>query len=598
MLCACFVASLIPSLEMLHGDVFVSDALVHQFWMWQFRDPQLFTDPLTAELRASARYPAGYEALFRVATGLTGPIAFGEWLGIALATVSAWLVFLIVRDHVEWSPAAWIGAALFLGLDDIHRFPGGFPRAFVHPVVLLTVLLAMRGHYGWAALVAASGALLYPPAALLAVGVLVVSAVQWRAGRPYLEGHRAAFAGLALALAGGIVLAGGDGPRVFTAAEARAYPEFGEQGGLHFFVSSPIEYLRQNRSGFGLRGAGSVLALALLALVLMRPSNLRLLRREVLALPVVALCAFTLAQLVLFKLYLPHRYTYPLVAFMAIGVAVALRPTWIAFTARERSRRWTFALLAVPVAAYLLGVYVFPLGPMSSLTSVARWAAIAVLVVAVGVLALIARRGIGPAMGAIATGLVLVAALLLVPDHARRGRTCPTGPTVERLAQLPKGAVIAGDPQDLECLPGTTRRAVVISTQLAPSYEVDYFLQARARMFDTLRAYYGPSADAIKALRDRYRATHLWVRRGALTQELSANGVRWRKHQAPYGQFVRSLVRKGEPAALRLPVGCRLYQDGADQIYDIACLGDAHAQRAVASRPIMPRHRTYRRVGG
>ena len=157
---------------------------------------------------------------------------------------------------------------------------------------------------------------------------------------------------------------------MFTAAQARAYPEFGEHGGLHFFVSSPIEYLRQNRSGFGLRGTGSILVLAMLALVLVRPSNLRLLRREVLAMPVVSLCAFALAQLVLFKLYLPHRYTYPLIAFLAIGVAVGLRPTWIALTQQsKRSRRWTIALLALPVAAYLLGVYVFPLGPMASLTS-------------------------------------------------------------------------------------------------------------------------------------------------------------------------------------------------------------------------------------
>ena len=48
--------------------------------------------------------------------------------------ISAWLVFLIVREHTSWRPAAWIAAGLFLSLIDIHRFHGGFPRAFVHPV--------------------------------------------------------------------------------------------------------------------------------------------------------------------------------------------------------------------------------------------------------------------------------------------------------------------------------------------------------------------------------------------------------------------------------------------------------------------------------
>ena len=381
------------------------------------------------------------------------------------------------------------------------------------------------------------------------------------------------WAGLALALAGGLLLAGDDAPRVFTAAQARAYPEFGERGGLHFFVSSPIEYLRQNRSGFGLRGTGSILVLAMLALVIVRPSNLRLLRREVLAMPVVSLCAFALAQLVLFKLYLPHRYTYPLIAFLAIGVAVGLRPTWIALAQQSnRSRGWTIALLALPVAAYLFGVYVFPLGPMASLTSRARWLAVAALVAGTAAAIVIARRGIRPELGAAATGLLLAVALVLVPDHALRGITCPTGAAVRQLASLPKHAIIAGDPQDLECLPGTTRRAVVISTQLAPSYEVDYFLQARARMFDTLRAYYGPSIDAITALHDHYMATHLWVRRSALKNELSANGLRWPRRHQPYGPFVRRLAHNAEPAALRLPLNCRRYRRGADEIYDIDCL--------------------------
>ena len=186
-LCACFAVSVIPARRLLRADVFVNDALVHQYWMWQFRDAQLFADPLTAQLRSSARYPEGYEALFRLATGLTSPITFGEWLGIALSAVSGWLVFLIVREHTDWRPAAWIGGALFLALDDIHRFHGGFPRAFVHPVVLLTVLLAMRRHQSWAALVAASGVLLYPPAAVLAVGVLALSAIRWRNRRPSLD---------------------------------------------------------------------------------------------------------------------------------------------------------------------------------------------------------------------------------------------------------------------------------------------------------------------------------------------------------------------------------------------------------------------------
>ena len=523
---ACFAVSVLVSLNLLKANVFSADAFVHQYWMWHWRDPQLFTDALTAELRGSARYPSGYQALFWVATQAVSPVTFGEWLGVGLMAVSGWLVFAITREQSSWRPAAWIAAALFLALIDIHRFYGGFPRAFVHPVVLLSVLLAMRRHHLTAAVVAAAGALFYPTAALLASGVLLVSSVGWSGRRPRLETPRLWFALLALAGTVAAVLVpallSGGSPEVFTAGEARRYPEFGPNGALHFFVPSTLDYLEQNRSGFDLRAAGSILVLAAIALLALRPANLRLLRREVLAMPVVALLGFAAAHAVLFRLYLPHRYTYPLVAFAAIAVAVSLRPTWEALLARRRA-----GARPAPAAA-----------------------------------------------AAVVTALVLLGAMLVATESWKRGTVCRHTAATGYLATLPKDAVIAGDPQDLRCIPATARRPVVISTQLAPAYEVDYFLHARERMFAMLRAYYGPSTDAIVALGERYGATHLWVRPEAVRQVMASNGGHWREGDAPYGRFVQRLLREGEPAVLNLPAECRTAGGGESVIYDIRCIAD------------------------
>ncbi len=575
-LVVCVAAAVLISWRLLRPNVFSDDAFVHQYWMWHWKDAQLFNDALTADLRGSERYPDGYQALFWLASHVADPIAFGEWVGVALMAFSGWLIFLIVREHTAWRPAAWIAAGLFLALIDIHRFHGGFPRAFVHPVVLLTVLLSMRRHRLGAALVAAGGALFYPPAALLAVGVLAVSAVGWSGRRPRLDRRRAAFAGLALALMVvaviGPQLAAGGAPRVMSAAEARMFPEFGAHGPLHFFVPSEIGYLRQNRSGFDLRGAGSILALAALALLFCRRGNLRLLRPEVLALPVVSLGAYALAQAVLFKLYLPHRYTYPLVAFFAIAVAVTIRPTWTALWERPRPRLRAFALLVAPLAVVGVAIYLFPLGPMESLDpSWRKVVAVGGAVILAGAAALLLKPS-AAAAGAVLTGLTLLGALLVVPDRWERGKACPAGASVDYLASLPKDAVIAGDPIDMKCLPATARRAVVISTQLAPSYEAEYFRKGRAREFATLRAYYGPSRDAIAELNARYGATHLWVRRDAVRSELTAKGNRWRRGQVPYGRFVRQLVRTGTPAVLSLPAACRRWSHGSDEVYDIRCI--------------------------
>jgi hypothetical protein len=581
-LAACTLVAVLANWRLLKPEFVSADALVHQYWMWQFRDPGLFNDPLTAELRRSARYPEGYEALFRLASQVADPIVVGELAGVALMAVSAWLIFLIVREQTAWRPAAWLGAALFLAMMEIHRFYGGFPRAFVHPVVLLTVLLALRDRQLAAALVAAAGALLYPPAAVLAVGVLCVSALGW----PRPDMRRARFAALAVGLAALAVLVPrlvSDGaPRVMSASEARAFPEFGADGPLHFFVPSVVEYLSQNRSGFDLRTSGSILAVAALALLLARPANLRLLRREVLALPVVALCAWGLSQAVLFKLYLPHRYTYPLIAFFAIAVAVSLEPTWSEVAARRRLR--AFGLVASPLAVCLFAVYVFPLAPAEPAR---QFTATALLALVAGGLALAAVLAAplaraSPAIGAALIGLALAGAALVLPDRLPRGNPCPDRPVNAYLRSLPKDAVIAGDPGDLMCVPATARRPVVISTQLAPAYEADYFRTGRTRMFATLRAYYGHSSRAIADLLTRYGATHLWVRRRAVRRELADGGVRWRGGELPYGRYVRQLLRGGEPAVLHLPLACRRWRRGDAEVYDIRCIASGSAGEAVA----------------
>jgi hypothetical protein len=354
---------------------------------------------------------------------------------------------------------------------------------------------------------------------------------------------------------------------VLTADEARAFPEFGENGGLHFFVPSLVEYLSQNRSGFDLRTSGSILVVAGAALLLARRANLRLLRAEVLALPIVSLALFALAHAVLFRLYLPHRYTYPLVAFFAIAVAVTLRPTWLAFGARP------FALLAAPAIVAVAAVHAFPLAPPEPEPAPLMLAAAVAVVVAVA--GLVAVRRPTASLGAGLTGLLLIALLVALPGRLPSGTACPQRPVARYLAGLPADAVIAGDPRDLMCVPATARRAVVISTQLAPSYEADYFRAGRERMFAMLRAYYGPSRAAIADLADRYGATHLWVRRDAVAKELTGDGVRWRGDKLPYGRYVRGLAAQGPPAVLGLPAACRRFQRGPVEVYDIACIRSA-----------------------
>jgi hypothetical protein len=555
---ACLAASVVANARLLRPDVVSDDSLVHHFWMRHWQDPGLFNDPLTTQLRESVRYPDGYQALFWLATHAFDPIAFGEWLGVGLMAVSGWLVFRIVREQESWRPAAWIGAALFLSLLGIHRFAGGFPRAFVQPTVLLTVLLAMRGRNAAAAIVAGGGALFYPPAGVLAVVVLAFSAVRGRS----IDARRAAFGGVAAAVLLAAVLVprllAGGAPRVMSAAEARAFPEFGPHGTLPFFVDSLTRYLSQNRSGFDLRWSGSILVVAGLVLLAARWRDVRRLAPEVLAMPVASLGAFALAQLVLFQLYLPHRYTYPLVAFFSLAVAVLLRPAWASTGP---------LLLAAPAAVAALAVYAFPLAPPPPPDAM-TW--IAAALVAGGALAVALWRSpprVRGGAGAAATGALLLVLILGLANGLPRGHRCPQSPAISYLDSLPKNAVVAGDPRDLMCVPVSAERAVVTSAQLAPSYEAAAFRDGRARMFADLRAVYGATRDAITELSAQYGATHLWIRRDAVPR-----GARWGSEQLPYGRYVHVLLREGEPASLRLPAACRTWKHGPVEVYAIDCI--------------------------
>ena len=344
-------------------------------------------------------------------------------------------------------------------------------------------------------------------------------------------------------------------------------------------MPSTLKYLTQNRSGFDLRASGSILALAALALLLIRPANIRLLRAEVLALLVVALAAYALAQLVLFRLYLPHRYTYPLLAFLAIAVGVLVRPGWEAMWSRPRRRLRVFGLLCAPLAIHLLAVYAFPFGPTRAPNGLASPAAIAAIGAAVGLAGAAAWVIDRPAwtsrvvVGAVLTGVTLLAAVLSVPGRRTVAMQCAQRPVARYLETLPASAVIAGDPRDMPCIPLTARRPVVISAKLAPSYEARYFRTSRARMFAMLRAYYGRSPAALVDLATRYGATHVWVRRTAVRAEATPGGVRWRKRRTrPYGAFVRRLLRDGPPAVLHLPTSCRRWSRGSSEVFDIRCI--------------------------
>ena len=337
-----------------------NDALLLEYWMRRFQNPQLFTDPLTHALTQTAYVPFGVQGLYLLASYVIDPIRFGAWGAVVLAPFSAWLVFRIIREHTAWIPAAWLGGALFLLPSSMERFSGTHARAFAQPIVLLTLYLVLRGRIRWAAAVPPVGALLYPPAALLAGGVLAGAALGRHGRRPAVDRGLVKAAAVSAAAVVAVLLA----PRLaglptsdlISASAARHYPEFGSHGQMVFFRKSVWQMLKGRYSGFDLKAPGGILFAAVFLVIALRPSNVRLVRKEVWATAVVSLILFGVSYAVLFRLYLPNRYTHPLIPVFCIVIGVCWRPTWCALRRRVGTLSLPVVAVVLPVAIVWIGV--------------------------------------------------------------------------------------------------------------------------------------------------------------------------------------------------------------------------------------------------
>jgi hypothetical protein len=571
------------------GHTVQTDAMVHEWWMRRFQDAELFTDPLTAAFLDANYAPAGVRALLWTASHAVDPVRAAAWLGVGLAALSTWLLLRAVREHTDWRPAGWLGAALFLVALDQQRFSGGHPRAFGAPIVLVTLVLLLRRRDAAAAAAPPVGMLLYPPAALVAVGVVALAPLRRARGRIGVDRRRvvaaAASVAAVAAVAGAVALLGERGD-LLSAAEARRYPEFRAGGQMAFFRDSLVDQLAANYSGFDLRGSGSILAVTALVLLVARPRNALALRWETWALAISSLALFALSYAVLFELYLPNRYARQLLPFLCIAIAVAWRPTGEALARRLPAPAVVALAVIAPLALAYAGLDLFPLRAEPHDIRLPQWlwqsrevlAAALVAAAAIALARALLRRRAGPAAALTAGALVVAGGLLAGTAAAAAGTTnggrfrCEDAALLERLARLPKDAIVAGDPVTVDCVPVMARRAVVISHKLYQVFDAAYLAVARPRMRDMIDAYYGASPARLGALRVRYGADVLVVDTRDFT---SAPAPGW-DDAAPFTQRIARLLATVErPAALRLDPRCRIWAHETISLFDLACAGRA-----------------------
>jgi hypothetical protein len=537
-----------PGVELL---VFDDDARQHVYWTARFQDPVLFqADLLTSFISSELFAPLGYRLIYELGIGrlLIDPLPFSQLLTLILLLISLWLLSELSKGLIADGRGRTFLLGLFLFFS-LYGASGGFPRTFAFPLLVSFVLLLEKGAFRWASVIIIFEALLYPPIVLntmalagwdLAGGLFGFAKkrrdVQGEGEAVDRTGFRA-WVGDLVSLAAAVALTillllstyggqGGDIPgRQVTLEEARAMPEFHPGGRSAFFSGSLTGYLLVGRSGIGaVHLIGFAIILTAMGLVI----GFRRIVIPALALRLTwtSLMLFGAAHLLLFRLHLPSRYTLytlPLAFMLTIGANTgrfldSLLPKW------ERIRSKAFS------------------GGVPRRLS---WA--------------------------IFGGLLLGYAYVQGHYICRFDTQVVALEPVERemlsfLEGLPKDALVAGHPMDMDNVPLLARRKVLANRELSLPYYVGYYTEVRRRLLDMLAAYYATDWREIEAFANRYRVDAMVVRKAHFDESFTRGSI----YLEPFNNLVKIRWKGGEHFVLADPP--RSFRCFENERFIVVCL--------------------------
>jgi hypothetical protein len=532
-----------------HEYVVQDDAVQHVFWMRRFVDPQLFPNDWIADYYQSSA-PIGYTTLYWGFAKLgIDPIVFSKILPPILGLMTTFYCFEVVLEILP-VPVAGFLATLLLNQnlwmkDDLAS---GTPRAFLYPLFLAFLYYFLRRSI-WPCLVTlVLQGLFYPVGLLVALGILGLQLIEWQNGKPGLRFQKPESRFHLICLGIGILMlvpyileSSEFGPLV-SLAQAKTMPEFATGGRTATFFPDAWKYwVWADRTGFLPREWRSLphsYFLILLGIGLFLPALMRFphrfplttkIRPNLRILPeffLVFVGLFLAAQALLFKLYLPSRYS-------------------------QHNLRILMAILA--------GITLTVLAD-----SLFNWAK-----------APKHQQFFNPISRVIAIGFTLIvsATFLLYPQQVnpfpRVAYEVGELPQLyEFFQQQPKDIMIASLGKEATHIPTFTKRSILTAREYAIPYHNRYYAQMRERTLDLITAQYSPNIQQVQSFIQKYGIDFWIVTPRSLTseyveflaQDLSALGI-WIRQYDPAFTQVRTQLKQGTvPALISLINQCSAFQ--------------------------------------
>lgn len=520
------------------------DARQHVFWLRRVLDPALFPNDWIADYYQSVA-PVGYATLYRLVAGLgVDPIVFSKILPTILGILTSLYGFWVCLELFPVAIAGFL-TVLFLNQnlwtqDDLAS---GTARAFLYPLVLAFFYYLLRKKWWICLATIALQGLFYPPCIFTSVGVLLLRLLPRRNGRFQLSSQSLddQFALAGMAIAGLVLLPALVSTSEFGATVSRAIahtmPEFSPTGRTAFFLPDGEQFwFKAPRSGvfpyewgvlpFWFKPPQVWLSL-FLPVLLVFPAKFPLIRQlresSILLLQVFvgSVSLFLLAHAVLFKLYLPSRYTQPNFRILAaIGGAIVL--TTLLNTLWHETNLKLGAIL-------LLGlVIMYPL--------------------------------FRPLVGRGFPELSYV--------------TGTTPQLYQFLAQQPKSTIVASIAEEVENIPTFAQRSILVGREYAIPYSIGYYQQIRQRIWDLITAQYTLNLSVLQSIIERY-SINFWLIEANAFQPSYLEKNQWLLQYQPATEPVIDLLKRGQvPAIVQTIPHCTVLREKQFILLEATCMVD------------------------
>ncbi len=358
--------------------VLADDVRQHVFWMFRFLDPKLFpNDPIADYFQSIA--PPGFAALYQFLAMLgIDPLLASKLIPFVLGLLTAGFLFgaalrILRSPAIAALATILLCQCLWLSSD----LCSATPRAFFYPLFAAFLYYHVGNKRIAVLIVVFFQAIFFPPGALVSLGVIALDLVRVNEGRLKLErDYRAylfcvlAIVVVSLALISYLRAAERFGPMV-TYAKARQMSEFAPGGRVPFFYPDLWNYWMHGAGGLHIQSRPSFLFAAFLwPIFAFFPRALSFLEHArgqiLLRIACAALALFAISHALLFRLYLPSRYTqHPgrvVLALAAAAVIMALVDSLMRWS-MKRAPKFAFGfagLLLLWIVCYPLFLSHFP----------------------------------------------------------------------------------------------------------------------------------------------------------------------------------------------------------------------------------------------